>query len=250
MLIKIKAFLLSCLFMFIFIVSAYAQSQLDTKAVKEQLKEMLPNFKVSEINPTDIPEVYEVISESGQIIYYNPKGYLIFGEIWTVTGNSITLNRKAELQKKKVQEALNNIPYDSAVKIGNGRKKIIEISDPICPYCRIASDKLKEYKDVTRYVFFFPLSGEDSMNYISYILCSKDPQKAYQKVYSGKLDKEKPSPSKECRKKTENIIKEHLKFVQKLAVRGTPYFIINGTPVEGANMQLIESLLNQDSSTN
>jgi len=241
MLAKTKNFLLSCLFTFMFIASACAQSQPDTKIVQEQLGKMFPNFKVSEVNPTDIPELYEVIGESGQIVYYSPKGYLIFGEIWTVTGKSITGEKKQKIQKKKMQEALASVPYDKALKIGKGDKKIIEITDPTCPYCQMAAKELKKRNDITKYVFFFPIRGEESLNKMAYIICSKNQEQAYYEIYEN--PNKSISVSKECKDKANKIIQVHQSFIEKLAVRGTPFFIINETPVPGANMPLIDELL-------
>jgi thiol:disulfide interchange protein DsbC len=244
----VRSLLVSFLVVFLFAVSACAQSQvdqLDTKAVQEQLNKIFPNFKVSEVNATDIPGIYEVIGESGQILYYSPKGYLLFGEIWTVAGKSITGERMQAIQSKKVQEILSSIPFDKAVKLGNGSKTVIEISDPTCPYCRMASKKIDEYKDVTRYVFFMPIHGEDSIKQISYIICSKDPEKAYHEAYSGKIDNQVKTMNitNECKAKMDKILSDHQILAQKLNVRGTPFFIIGKTPVPGANIPLIESLL-------
>jgi len=73
------------------------------------------------------------------------------------------------------------------LKIGNGENQVIEFSDPDCGYCRKASEFFSKREDVTRYIFFFPLS-EQSETKVRHILCSADRERAYKNVYEGKLD--------------------------------------------------------------
>jgi len=216
------------------------------ETVKQELQKVFPRLSVAEVNETLLPNIYEIVGESGQIIYYSPKGYLIFGEIWTTNGTSITAERRMTMQEKRLSKVLENLPLDKAIKIGNGTKSIIEISDPFCPFCRRAHEALKERKDITKYIFFLPIKGEHSIKGIAYIICSSNPAQKYDEVFSGKADDqiETFNITPDCQQKVENILNEHVKIAQMLQVRGTPYFIINKKPVEGANIPLIEKLLN------
>jgi thiol:disulfide interchange protein DsbC len=216
------------------------------EAVKQDLLKMFPRFSISEVNETPIPGVYEIVGETGQIIYYSPKGYIIFGEIWSTNGTSITAERRIAIREKLLSKILDNLPLDKALKIGDGPKTIIEISDPLCSFCRKAYEALKDRKDITKYVFFLPLFGEQSLKGIAYIICSQNPAQKYDEVFSGKADDKikKFIPTLECQQKVENILNEHTKVATMLQVRGTPYFIIDKKPVEGANIPLIERLLN------
>jgi thiol:disulfide interchange protein DsbC len=150
------------------------------------------------------------------------------------------------MQEKRLSKVLDTLPLDKAIKIGNGTKKVIEVSDPTCPFCRRAHETLKDRKDITKYVFFLPIHGEHSLKAIAYIVCSQDPAKKYEEVYSGKVDDriENFNITSDCQQKLETILNEHTQVAQKLQVRGTPYFIIDKKPVEGANISLIEKLLN------
>jgi len=47
----------------------------------------------------------------------------------------------------------------------------------------------------------------------------------------------------ECKEKTEKILAEHQSLAMKLNVRGTPFFIIDKTPIAGADILLIKNLL-------
>jgi thiol:disulfide interchange protein DsbC len=246
-----KWFLLAIIFLTVFLIcvfsfTLFANGKPSPEAVKQELKKVFPRLSVAEVNETPIPGVYEIVGETGQIIYYSPKGYLIFGEIWSTNGTSITAERRMMMQEKRLSKVLENIPLDKAIKIGNGTKQIIEVSDPFCPFCRRTHEVLKNRKDITKYVFFLPIKGEHSLKAIAYIVCSKDPEKKYDEVYSGKADDqiEKFNITSDCQQKLETLLNEHTQVAQALQVRGTPYFIINKKPVEGANIPLIEKLLN------
>jgi thiol:disulfide interchange protein DsbC len=220
-------------------------SKPSTEAVKKELQKTLPRFSISEVNETPIPGIYEIVGETGTIIYYSPKGYLFFGEIWTVDGRSLTAEKRQIIQEKRIAKIIDTLPLDKALKVGNGPKKVIEISDPTCPHCRNVHNSLKDRKDITKYVFFFPIHGEHSLKAIAYIVCSENPAQKYENVYEGKEDSqiEKFEVTSTCQQKVENLLDEHMKVVRTLQVRGTPYFIIGKTPVEGANIPLIEKLL-------
>jgi thiol:disulfide interchange protein DsbC len=73
------------------------------------------------------------------------------------------------------------------------------------------------------------------------VLCASNPGQAYDEVMSGKLDGRKPELPAGCNK--EGILNEHIKVGQRVEVRGTPAFFVNGKFISGANMPLIEKLL-------
>jgi len=59
-----------------------------------------------------------------------------------------------------VAKLAKTLPLEKAVKIGDGKKVVIEITDPDCPFCRTASEYFSKKTDVIRYVFFAPLLKE------------------------------------------------------------------------------------------
>ena len=136
---------------------------------------------------------------------------------------------------------IENLPLDKAVKIGNGKHKVIEITDPDCPFCRKGSKFFANRSDVTRYVFFFPLAMHpDAEPKAMYILGADDQVEAYERVMQGELDgKPVPAPTKAAR----DLLEEHKRIAVQLGVNGTPRYWINGVSVSGANIQKIESLL-------
>ena len=109
----------------------------------------------------------------------------MFGEIWTKDGKNITAGKRTRLAAAKLKD----VPLDKAVKIGNGKNKVIEFTDPDCPYCRKAAAFFKGRDDVTRYVFLFPLPiHKDAEAHARYVLCAADKAHALEEVMSGQLD--------------------------------------------------------------
>src|SRR6185369_7112922 len=202
-----------------------------------------PQLKVDSITESQIKGLYEVISGQN-VFYFNPeKDLLLVGDMYTSAGQNITGEKKRELKAKFQQKALEKIkdlPLEKAVKVGDGPKKVIEFTDPDCPYCRKASEALKKRTDVTRYVFFTPLAHPNAITKVYYILSSKDKEKAYHDMMEGKaIPAGQAEPSKEIKAQAE----EHMNIGRSLAVDGTPTFFINGQQVVGADMDRIESLL-------
>lgn len=200
------------------------------------LKKIFPRLKFDRVQPSAIKGLYEVTA-GNQILYYAPESEILMaGEMMTRDGRNLTQERKAEIIGARIR----SLPLDKAVKIGNGRNRIIEFSDPDCGYCRKASEFLSGRNDITRYVFFFPLSTESERK-IRYILCAGDGAKAYKDVYAGKLDN---TGFDVCNSAAvEDTLKAHRAAGTRAGIEGTPFFSINGHAVAGADMPLMEKLL-------
>ena len=132
------------------------------------------------------------------------------------------------------------LPLDLAVRIGTGSHTVIEFTDPFCPYCRQASKYLKGREDLSRYIFFFPLSPK-SDDPIRYVLCAPDRGKAYEEVMAGRRDGVEPEVCTNPR--AGEIQKQHRELGQRLGFEGTPFFVIDGEVVAGADLPRIEKLL-------
>jgi thiol:disulfide interchange protein DsbC len=210
------------------------------ETVEETFKKTFPKISFDSISPTDIKGIYEVVVGM-DIGYFAPEqGYLIIGDIRDKDMVSITGKRKQAL----MAEAAKKLPLDKAVKIGNGKSTVIEITDPDCPYCRRGYEFLSKKSDITKYVFFMPLPMHpDAENKSKYILCSEDKAKAYGEAMSGKLDDKKYTVCK--KQEVDDLIKIHKEAAQKLGVSGTPFFIVNGKVVQGAAEAQIDEALKQ-----
>ncbi len=210
-----------------------------TEPIEETFKKTFPKVAFDTIKSTNMKGIYEVIKGSEIIYFYPEKEYLFVGEIITKEGKSVTEERKGDL----IMDSAKNIPLDKAVKVGNGKNTILEFTDPDCPYCRTASSFLEQRKDVTRYIFFYPLPMHpDAPNKIKFIFCAADQAKAYEDAMKGKLDDQKYEACK--KQEAEDRLNLHKEIGKKLGVTGTPFFIINGKKaVIGANTKEIEAAL-------
>ena len=125
---------------------------------------------------------------------------------------------------------LKDLPLDKAVKVGSGAKKVIEFTDPDCPYCRKASEALKKRTDITRYVFLTPLAHPNAINKVHYILAAKDQEKAYHEMMEGKPV---PASARNYSKEIKAQAAEYMDFARSLGIDGTPTFFINGQRLSG-----------------
>ena len=207
---------------------------------EESFRKSFPAIHADSIKPTPVAGLYEVTVGS-QIVYYVPgQEYLIYGPIVTSKGENLTEKRSAELIGIKLKAA----PLDKAIRIGNGKHQIVEITDIDCPYCRKASAYLAGRKDLTRYVFLLPAaSHKDAKAKTLQVFCAADPAKAYEEAMAGKLDDMKLSPCK-APAAAEELLKAHQEIGRQVGVTGTPLFLIDGQVVLGADMARIEKILN------
>jgi len=206
-------------------------------SVEDQFKKSFPKNKFESIVPTSIKGIYEVYS-GNQLYYYMPKDEIVlYGSLVSKSGVNIT---RDSLLKKMAQK-MEKLPLENALKIGNGKKIIVEFMDPHCYHCRQAYQFFSQRKDVTMHVFFFPLSKESS-DQIKHIYCSKDVLKTYDDVMKGKLDNN--AGLNVCADaKIDEKIKTHVQLASQVGLRGTPLFYIKGQVVDGFDVALIEKLL-------
>lgn len=215
----------------------YTQEKGDRiKEIKNQFESTFPATQVEMITESPIPEVYEIVLSSGQILYWSPRGYLIFGEIWTKDGRSLTAERRKELAMKRIKD----LPLDKAVKVGRGSKQVITFSDPVCPFGKRGFDYMSKRTDVTEYVFLLPYQP-GSLERISYILCADDREKAYIEVMTN--PKKEIKVSEECKEKARPLIDLYTETASRMGVTGTPTYVINGQIIPGINVQAIENAL-------
>lgn len=207
---------------------------------EQSLKQNFPSLKYDSFQPSAIKGLYEV-TVGLQVFYYSPEAELLLvGDISLINkeGRNLTQEKRLETIARKAKD----LPLDKALKIGDGKNVVIEFSDPNCGHCRRASEFLSQKNNVTRYVFFFPLSPK-SEEKIRYILCAGDRVKAYKDAYSGKLDGEKLTVCNDA--KVEALLKDQLAAGNRLGIDGTPFFLVNGKPVPGADLPLLDQLLGE-----
>ncbi|OPY14911.1 MAG: putative thiol:disulfide interchange protein DsbC precursor [Syntrophus sp. PtaU1.Bin005] len=208
------------------------------RSPNEAFKKSYPQIPAERISETAIKGVYEVIV-GNEILYYAPEtDCLLLGEIVTKEGKNLTREKIRELIAAKAK----NLPLDSAITIGTGPHRVIEITDPDCPYCRQASAFFAGRTDVTRHIFFYPLPfHKDAEAKALYVFCAKDWGKAYEEAMTGKLDSMNFQRCGDSR--AEETLRKHKEVATRLGLTGTPFFLIGDSAVFGANIAEIENLL-------
>ena len=237
--VPIAFFFSFCIFAALFALRAGGEIDPATKAL-EAFGKAYHGTTVESMTRTEIAGLFEVVT-AGNILYFAPEGnFLVFGEIFTPQGKNITAQRREELTAKRLKE----LPLDAAVRIGSGRNRVIEFTDPDCPFCRKASRFFKERRDVSRYVFFAPLTQihPDAERKAAWILAARDREKAYQEVMDGLHDKERLP---QADKRAGDLVMRHRQLAARMGVMVTPMFWVNGKMVQGANIPVIEKLLKE-----
>lgn len=205
-------------------------------SVEEQFKKSFPKNNFESITSTEVKGIYEVYT-GNQIYYYMPKDdVILYGSL--VNKGGVNMTRESFL--KKMAQKMAKLPLDSALKIGNGKKVVVEFTDPNCPFCRESHKFFTQYKDLTIYAFLFPLSKE-SADKVKHILCSKDAAKAFDDALSGRLDNTKLTACSD--KKVDETAKIHMQLASQVGLRGTPLIYIQGQVVDGFEKPVLEKLL-------
>jgi len=207
---------------------------------EEQFKKSFPQHSYETMTQTSARGVYEVYNGS-EVYYYLPDGDMIFlGSMISKDGTNLT----QESNGKKITSKMAGLSLAKALKIGEGKTPVVEFIDPNCHYCRRSYAFFAErMKEVTLYVFFYPLS-RDSENKIRHVFCSSDKAGEYAKALSGKLDEK--DPLNLCGDKdAEDWIVAHREASAKIGVRATPLFYIKGQVVPGFDRPVIEALLKE-----
>ena len=215
--------------------------------VEKTLKATFPDFVFDSVSPSPVKGLYEVVS-GNRIYYFAPEeGILIAGQMFDKTKRNLTADRMKEIMARfdeGIAKKAKDLPLGKAVKTGKGPHIVIEFTDPDCPYCRKAAQFFESRTDVTKYTFFKALPMHpDARNKVRYILCQKDRGKAFEEVMKGKIDGGKYET---CTKaEVEDLIKLHDSEAAKLGISGTPFFVVDGKPVSGADIPKLEKLLGE-----
>lgn len=205
------------------------------------IKRLYPKLPASGVKKTEIEDFYEVVAD-GNVLYINVKtGHVFVGDIFTREGKNLTAEARSRLTAERFK-LITDADKAKAVKVGNGKHVVIEITDPDCPFCRKMHEYWGNRPDVTRYVFFLPLAmHKDAEKKARYILSAENKELALWEVYSGELDNNRDRLDKPYDDK--GLLNFHKSVAAKLGIQSTPAFWVDGTFVNGANISLIEKVI-------
>lgn len=190
------------------------------------------DVEVGESNIKGLVEIYV----QGKLMYFDIDSQLLFiGEIYDQNGVSLT---KATL-KQKALDNLSNLPKVHLVlNGGKGFKKVVEFTDPDCPYCRRANQFFAEKDNaVERHVFFDTRIHPSAKNKVIHILCAQDKEKAFNDVYTNQLTK-----YDYCEEGAAQA-EQHQQASIEMSVSGTPTFFVGDNLVRGFDRQKLADYL-------
>lgn len=224
--------------------SAFADSTSD--ALKSKLQGQYPSTTFTDVKPSPINGLYEVIM-GRNIAYTDSTGkYMLFGHVFDMSAQKdLTADELTEISKIDVSK----LPIKNAIKTvhGNGKRVMYLFSDPECPFCKQVEPELAKLDNVTIYTFPFPIESlhPGTTDVSKRIWCAKDQSAAWKQMLAkGTLPKE--AATADCN----NPIEANGRLGDSLGIRGTPTLIFsNGTIIPGASTAAeIEKHLSQNSS--
>jgi len=221
---------LSILFLSLFVSSTFASV---TPQIESQIKAMLPNTKITEINVAPFSGMYEVLA-GDNAFYVNPQNEseIIVGHVLNIKTMQDETDLRISAEKNK-RYKFTQLPLSKAIKVGNGKKQIAVFVDPDCPYCQQLELYLnKNINKLTVYYFFIPLPMHPmAKEHIEQILCSTNPSKAIDTIMIKKL--QAATPDKACIEKADKQIAELQKFSSENGINATPFIITDSNTVIG-----------------
>lgn len=212
-----------------------------TAAKAEQdLRQTFTNLQFEEFGPAPVRgPIYQAIA-GGRVLYFAPEsGHLLFAAVYDRNGINIT----AMGQETSARKRLASIDLADALVIGpSGAPKVIEFTDPDCPYCqaleRFWTAKAAEGKPVQRLVYFVSGIHPEAAAKAEHILCSQDPEATFKSIYSGA----RPATLLRCKNGADKVSRNG-ETVRKMGVSGTPTIFVDGKLISGFQQAELEEFL-------
>jgi len=229
--------------------AAYAQENsaepLTTAAAEaqRQLRQTFTNLTFEDFGPAPVSgPIYQAVA-GGRVIYFAPESeHLLFAAIYDKNGANLT----ALAQDASARKRLGAIKPEEALVLGPAdAPKVIEFTDPDCPYCqaleRFWLTKEAEGKPVQRLIYFVSGIHPQAAAKAEHILCSPDQLAAFKSVYSGA----QPATLHKCRSGAEKVARDAV-TVRKMGISGTPTLFVDGKLISGFQQAELEAFLDAE----
>ena len=210
-------------------------------AIRKNLQERLPQLPpIEEIRATAMPGLYEVRVGPAGIFYTDAQGDFL------IQGAMMDTKARRNLTEERIN-ALNAIDFSTlplkdaiVFKSGNGRRKLAVFEDPNCSYCHRLETELAKVKNLTVYMFLYPILGPDSTAKSQNIWCAANRTKAWQDW----MLRQKTPAAAQC---DTAAVQRILEFGRGHRITGTPTIVFeDGRRVSGAmDAAALEDMLEQ-----
>jgi len=192
----------------------------DQDAIIKSLNGVFPGVTPSEINPSPMAGVSEVLIGPRLFYVSNDGKYLLQGSlIELATRTDISEARRNSIRL----DALNKLGEENMIVFPakDSKHTITVFTDIDCGYCRKLHDEMDQYnaKGITVRYLAFPRSGINSASYNKAVSvwCEKDRQAAMTRSKAGE-----DLPKADC----DNPVKDEYELGQMLGINGTPAIIL------------------------
>lgn len=200
--------------------------------IREVLERTQPDMEITGIEPSPLPGLYAVHTESLQTIYASEDArYFIPGDLFEVHPEGL-VNRTEEGRNRVRVERLDALPKEEMISFpaeGEERATLYAFTDVDCPYCRQFHGQIDELNGMGISVHYlaFPRRGMDheTADTMISVWCADDRGAM---LTSAKRDAS--ITEREC----DNPVERHYALGRELGVEGTPAlvledgYIING----------------------
>jgi thiol:disulfide interchange protein DsbC len=209
-------------------------------AAQRQLRQTFTNLQFEDFSPSPVRgPIFQAVA-GGKMIYFAPDSeHLLFAAIYDRNGVNLT----ALAQDASARERLAAIDPQDALIIGPANApKVIEFTDPDCPYCRSLdrfwAAKAAEGKPVQRHIYFVSAIHPQAAAKAEHIMCSPDPASAFSSIYQGV----EPAALLTCPAGAGKVAHD-AETSRKVGVSGTPTLFIEGRLISGFQQGELEEYL-------
>jgi thiol:disulfide interchange protein DsbC len=200
-------------------------------SLQETAQRLFPQSKVEAVEPTPIPNLYEVRSGKS-VVYMDASGrYVFVGELYDfATRKNLTAQKLLALNAVNFQD----LPFAQAIHLGPAKptKRIAVFEDVDCPFCKkfhadTLPGLLKDEVGVEVFLLPLPQLHPQAELKSKRVWCSPDPAAALLAVMDGQtLDGVDPG----CRTPLADI----KALADKLEIHGTPTLVLDtGARLDG-----------------
>jgi thiol:disulfide interchange protein DsbC len=187
----------------------------------DPVKKALGGLKIDSIRYIDELGMYEVITKSQAAYLTKDMRYFIVGRVFD-------LKTKRDLTTERIN-SLRHIDFstlnlNNAIKMGTGRTSIAVFTDPNCGFCKKLHGELSKLKDVTVYIYLYPLaaSNNEAKTKSASIRCAGDTLSAMNTVYGNKPLHTTGKPTQACM----TMIEDNIRFGKERGINSTPTIIL------------------------
>lgn len=190
-------------------------------AIRDALKQVLPDAKIDSIGPSPIKGLYEVMVGAHMMYVTGDGRYFVDGRIVDLAKREDVTEPKLAAARLRAVERIGEENMVIFAPAGEIKHTVTVFTDIECGYCRKLHQQIAEYgKEGIRIRYlFYPRAGKGSPAYDEAVSvwCADDRQDAMTQAKAGQR-----IPSKQC----PNPVDQHLALGQDLAIRGTPALLL------------------------